>query len=69
MQKCPYCHGDQIANMAYNGNNAVVGFTRYEKTATRKVATLVCLDCGGVFVGKKDCESIKKAMEGAAHDE
>ena len=68
MQKCPYCHSNQITNLAYEdcvcGNvNAKIELRRRHKFVSKQVTLRVCLDCGGIFVNRKDCDRIKSLME------
>ena len=71
MIKCPYCHSSNSAMMYdYNsdgtaGKKRVVSYRRNGKEILVPTNERLCVDCGGIFVSKKDCHKIKASMEKA----
>lgn len=67
MIKCPYCHSSNSAVLYKEkpNNKRIVSYRRNRQEIWREVNERLCVDCGGFFVAKKDCHTIKAAMENA----
>lgn len=66
MMKCPYCKSSNSAVLYYKDlphNNRVASYRRCRQEVWRVVSERLCVDCGGIFIAKKDCHAIKAAME------
>ena len=71
MIKCPYCHSSNSAMVhefepnCQSKGKRVVSYKRNGKTVLVATNERLCVDCGGIFVAKKDCHKIKASIDRA----
>lgn len=65
MIKCPYCHSSNSAMLYTNTTDRkrMVSYKKNGKEILVPTNERLCVDCGGIFVAKKDCHKIKASME------
>ena len=69
MIKCPYCKSGNHAVIGHDDTGSIVSYYRNGEEITGISVMRLCMDCGVVYVAKKEIDAMRQEMEATLKNE